>query len=392
MTEALQGIKVLDLCRSYPPAFAGMFMADFGAEVIRIDPPGFVFPVPTKGGAEAWAAYYCLDRNKKSLTLNLKSKKALDVFFKLIKESDVLIENSRPGTMDKIGIGYSAVSKVNPKLVYCSVSGYGQTGPYKDLPGHDSNYLGVAGMLSIIGEKGGPPVAPSNIVGDMAGAGMHTLAAVLIALLARERTGKGQFLDVSYTDSVFSLFGFEIAMYYLTGIEPKRGMIFRTGSEALVNSYECKDGEWFNIACVEEKLWVNLCKAMGCEQFIPYQWPGDNEAKRQEMLTWFRKKFKEKTRAEWWEWAKDKDIAAGPVWNLPEALKDPQMVQRQMVMKVKHPKFDEVTQAGFPLKLHDTPAKFKKFGPMPGEHTDEILKSLGYKAAEIKALQDEGVV
>ena len=391
MTEALEKIKVIDLCRSYPPAFASMFLADFGAEVIRLDSPGFSFPVPMKGGPESFSAYYALDRNKKSISLNLKSSQGREIFFKLAVQADVIIENSKPGTMEKLGIAYPTIDKLNPGIIYCSVSGYGQEGPYKMLPGHDSNYLGITGALNMIGDKEGPPVPPSNIIADMAGAGMYSLSAILIALIARGKTGKGQFIDISYTDAVFSLLTYETAMYFLTGIAPRRGETFMTGSEPYYASYKTKDGKYFNIGCVEPRLWENLCKALELDQFIPYQHPQD-EKKREEIFSSFRKKFLTKTRDEWWEWSKDKDIAAAPVLDLEEAFSDPQIVDRKMIMDLDHPSLGKVKQVGFPLKLSNTPGKFKTFGPISGQHTVPILKELGYNDEEIDSLRKTGVV
>jgi len=390
MKEALKHIKVIDLCRSYPPAFASAIMADFGADVIKIDVPGFSFPLPMLQGPES-LAFWFLDRNKRALSLKLKSEKGREIFFQLARQSDVIIENSKPGTMDTLGIGYSTIKEINPRIVYCSVSGYGQDGPYSQLPGHDSNYLSIAGALSLLGEKDGPPIIPSNIIGDMAGAGMHSLAAVLIALMARENTGQGQFIDVSYTDGVFSLLAVQTALYLLTGIPPRRGEHLLTGSEPFFSNYRTKDGQYFNIACIEPWLWENLCNALGCEEFIPYQWTLDKK-KKEEMFSFFEKTFLTKTRDEWWEWVKGKDIAAAPVLHLEEAFDDPQIVHRLMIQEVEHPTLGKIKQLGTPFKLSETPARHKRFSPTPGQHTDEILRELGYEDQDIKDFKERGAV
>ncbi|MFH1091480.1 MAG: CaiB/BaiF CoA-transferase family protein, partial [Pseudomonadota bacterium] len=330
-------------------------------------------------------------RNKKSILLNLRAEKGLEVFYKLAEKSDVLIENSRPGTMEKLRIGYAKLSEINPRLIYCSVSGYGQTGPYKMIPGHDSNYLSISGVLSMIGEKDGPPVMPSNLVADMAGAGMFPLAGILIALMAREKTGRGQFLDMSYMDGVASMAGFETAMYLLTGMEPRRGEFLRGGSEPFLHTYKTKDGKWFNIACLEPNLWRNLCKALDREDLIPQQWTGDPQ-KKEEMFTFFRETFLTRTRDEWWEWAKDKDIAASPVLELVESFDDPQIRDREMILELDHPTLGKVKQAGFPLKLSETPGRFKDFGPTPGRDTLEVLQGLGYTEKDIEALRQAGAI
>ncbi|UCE74338.1 MAG: CoA transferase [Methanomassiliicoccales archaeon] len=387
----MEGLKVIDLCRSYPPAFAAMILADYQAEVIKVDPPGYRFPIPMKGGTEAFSAFYALDRNKKSLSLNLKSEQGREIFFKLAKQADVIIENSKPGSMEKLGIGYLTIRNLNPRIIYCSVSGYGQDGPYKMYPGHDSNYLALSGILDMIGEKGGPPVTPSNLIADMAGAGVFSLTGILMALLAREKTGKGQFIDISYTDAVFSLLSFETAMYFLTGIAPRRGETFRTGSEPCYASYKTKDGKYFNIACVEPRLWENLCRALDLDQLIPYQWPTD-EKKRKEVFSLLRRTFIKKTRNEWWEWVKDKDIGAAPVSELEEAFNDPQLVHRKMIIDLDHPNLGKVKQVGFPFKLSDAVCKFRNFAPIAGQDTTGILNDLGYGEKEINELKALGVI
>ena len=282
MKAALENLKVIDLCRSYPPAFASAIMADFGAHVIRIDVPGFSLPIPMEGGSEVFSAYWFLDRNKKGLSLNLKSGQGLEIFYKLAERADVILENSKPGTMDGLGIGYKAIRKKTPRIIYCSVSGFGKNGPYSHLPGHDPNYLSIAGALGLLGEKDRPPIIPSNIIADMAGAAMHSLTAIMIALLAREKTGKGQFIDISYTDAVFSLLAAQTATYFLTGTPPRRGEHMMTGSEPFLANYQTKDGNYINIACVEPWLWENLCLSLRCEEFIPHQWTKDQKKKEEQ--------------------------------------------------------------------------------------------------------------
>jgi crotonobetainyl-CoA:carnitine CoA-transferase CaiB-like acyl-CoA transferase len=391
LKEALKGLKVIDLCRSYPPAFAAMFLADFGADVIRIDTPGFLAPVPFEEDPERFAAYYALDRNKRSLSIELKSNEGLAIFFKLAKGADIIIENSTPGTMEALGIDYTKIRTLNPKIIYCSVSGYGQTGPYKSLPGHDSNYLSISGALGLIGEKEGPPVTPSNLVADMSGGGMHSLAAILIALLAREKIGKGQYIDISYTDTVLSMLTFEATLYFLTGIVPKRGETWRTGSEPFYSSYQTRDGKYINVACIEHRLWEDLCRALGCEQFIPFEWTKEDN-KREEIFSFFTKTFLSKTRDEWWEWAKDKCIALTPVLDLDEALNDSQLGHREMILEFEHVSHGRIKQTGFPLKLSESPARFRRFSPRPGEHSLEILKELGYDEQQIRHFKSTGVV
>ncbi len=390
MKEALENIRVIDLCRSYPPAFAAAIMGDFGADVIKIDVPGFSLPLPMLQRPDS-LAFWFFDKNKRALSLNLKSEQGREIFFKLARQTDVIIENSMPGTMDGLGIGYSTIKEINSRIVYCSVSGYGQDGPYSQLPGHDSNYLSIAGALSLFGQKNGPPIMSSGIIADMAGGAMHSLAAVLIALLAREKTGEGQFIDVSYTDGVFSLLAVPAALYLLTGISPRRGEHMLTGSEPFLSNYKTKDGQYFNIACFEPRLWENLCHALRCEEFIPDQWTLDKR-KKEKMFSFFEKTFLTKTRDEWWEWAKDKGIAVAPVLHLEEAFNDPQILHRLMIHEVEHPTLGKIKQLGTPFKLSETPARQKGFSPTPGQHTDQILRELGYADQDIKDFKERGAV
>ncbi len=233
MTQALEGIKVLDLTRAYPSAAASMVLADFGADVIRVDPVGTsIIRLPYLKVTEAeFAAYLSQNRNKRSIKVNFRSEQGREVVYKLARESDVFLENSRPGTMERLGMSYETLKGINPRLIYCSVSGYGQDGPYRDLIGHDANFLGVSGVLSLIGPKDGPPTPPSNIVEGMAGAGLCPVIGILIALIAGEKTGRGKFVDISYTDGAFSLLSFEVTQHFLTGKVRMRGETVQTGAE-----------------------------------------------------------------------------------------------------------------------------------------------------------------
>ncbi|MBN1690881.1 MAG: CoA transferase [Dehalococcoidia bacterium] len=391
MIQALDGIKVLDLCRGYPPAFAAMHMGDFGADVIKVDPVGYVLALPMEAAAQTMSAYTFIDRNKRSIKLNLKSEQGKEVIYKLIKKMDVLVENSRPGTMEKLGIGYDTLKEINPRLVFCAVSGYGQTGPYRDIVGHDANFMAISGALSLIGPKDGPPCWPSNMVADFAGAGLHPLIGILIALQARERTGKGQLVDIAYLDSVFSLISFDATMYMVSGEKRRRGLTPQTGGEPHCSTYLTKDNEYITIQFIETPFWKNFCEAIGRPDLIARQWPKD-DADRQEMFKIMRELFLTKTRDEWWEWAKQRQVFFGPVLYIEEAMDDPQLRSRQMIMEKEHPVLGKIKQLGNPLKLSDTPAQFKTYCPMPGEHTDEILGEMGYSVAQIQKLRETKAV
>ena len=385
MTEALEGIRVIDLCRGYPPAFATMHLADFGADVIRIDPTGLPPALPTRDAGEKGLAYRSSDRNKRGMKINFKSEEGKKVAYNLVKTADVLIENSRPGTMERLGMGYEVLKDINPRLIYCAVSGYGQDGPYRDGVGHDLTFLAVTGALSLLGPKGGPPIKPTGIIGDFAGSALHAMIAILLALRARDKTGKGQFIDISYTDAVFSLLSFEIGMHFLTG-KRRMGETTQTGGEPCAAVYETKDGKYFTISFLEPQFWVAFCRAIGREDLASKQWP-QNDKEKEELFASLSELFLTRTRDEWWEWAKGKQLMLAPVYYLEEALQDPHMIHRGMVMELDHPTLGKVTQVGSPFKLKDTPARFKDFGHDPGHNTDEILQEVGYKKQQIEELR-----
>ena len=389
--QALEGIVVLDLGRRYPAAYTSRFLADFGATVIKVDPPGAVFPLPgidSKG--ERFPAFFAPDRNKKSMVLNLRCDEGREVFRKLAAKADVLIEGFRPGVMAKLGVDYESLEKANPRLIYCALSGYGQDGPYAKLPGHDMNYIAVAGALSQIGPKDGPPCFPSNYLADMAGAGLHGVIGILLALAAREKTGLGQFIDVAYLDGVISLLTIDSSLYFLMGKIPRRGETALTGGAPWAQVLMCKDGEYITIGCAEPRFWENLCRAIGRDDLIPFHNPP--EEKKGWVVAELQKVFLTRTRDEWWDYLKQKDTCVGPVNNFTEAFADPQVRHRQMVLEFDHPRLGKVKQTGIPIKLSRTPGSVRSLGAPIGAHTDEVLSSLGYAAPEIRKLRAGGVV
>lgn len=375
--SALDGLTVLDLNRRYPGALATMFLADFGARVIKIDPPGSTFAIPDiDTGSAEFAAHFALDRNKESIELNLKSDEGREAFYRLCKKADVLVEGYRPGVMQRLKADYATLQEINPRLVYCSVTGYGQDGPYSQLPGHDQNYCAIAGALSLIGPKNGPPYFASNMLADAGGAGMHAAVGILIALMGRERTGEGQFVDVSYLDGVISLMAYDASYYLFNGKVPMRGETINTGGAAWANNYRCRDGEYFTLACLEPHFWENLCRAVGREDLIPFQNPTPEQ--RDEISGILSHMFLEKTRDEWFEFFKGFDVCAAPVYHLDETFRDPQVVHRRMVMEVDDPKLGLVRQLGFPIKFSATPGAIRRLGVPVGTDTECVLGEIGY--------------
>ena len=396
--DALDGIVVLDLTRGYPAAQSTLFLADFGARVIRIDPPQGNLMEMQSGidpKDERYAALNRLNRNKESIIIDIRTKEGLGIFYELVKKADVLVEGFRPGVMKRSGADYDTLKEMNRRLVYCSVSGYGSYGPYAQLPGHDPCFLGITGALSMIGPHDGAPCYPSNYVGDMGGAAMHATVGILMALLARNNTGYGQYVDISFMDGTFSLMEYDVLSYLYTGLIPRREETHMTGNTISSHIFECSDGEYFLIACGEFHFWKNLCQALGKEELIPLHAgmkPGvipEDQAKGIEEL---KKVFLTKTRDEWWDLLKDKNTCVAPVNNIKEALDDPQLRDRQMVLEIEHPTLGKIKQIGFPVKLSETPAKINSLGHIMGAGTQKIMEELGYSEEEVKRLMKEEVI
>ena len=318
------------------------------------------------------------------------SEEGVNVFYRLVKKADVLVEGFRPGVMKRLRADYDTLKRINPRLIYCSVSGYGSEGPYAQIPGHDSCYLGIAGALSMIGLRDGSPCNPSNYIGDMGGAALHGLVGILIALLAREKTEQGQFVDIAYTDSVISLMEYDVLSYFFTGKVPRRGKTFMTGLMAWSNIYRCKDGEYFVLACGEFQFWENLCKAIGREDLISYY--GAPPQEQDHGIRELAKIFLTKDRNEWWDFLKDKDTCVAPVNNINEALEDPQVLHRKMVLEMEHPNLGMLKQIGFPVKLSETPAQIRSIGKIIGSDTKTIMEELGYSREEIQRLGQKGAI
>ncbi|MDP6494205.1 MAG: CaiB/BaiF CoA-transferase family protein [Dehalococcoidia bacterium] len=387
--QALEGILVLDLTRRYPGAYTAMFLGDFGAEVIKVDPPGAFFPHPDIDSQnERLAPTYAPDRNKKSIVINLKTDRGREVFLRLVKKADVLIEGFRPGVMDRLGAGYDALKELNPRLIYCALAGFGQDGPYADMPGHDMTYIALGGALSMVGARDGPPYLPSNYLADMAGAGLHGVIGILLALAARDKMGQGQFIDISYLDTVISLLAVEASFYMATGKVPRRGETFVSGGSPWAQALKCKDGEYFAIGCAEPHFWEHLCQAIGRKDLAPLHNPP--QEKRDWVVAELQKVFLTRTRDEWWDYLKDKNTCVGPVYYLDEAFEDPQVRHRRMVLEFDHPTAGRLKQTGIPIKLSETPGEVRSLGVQTGSSRDEILSWLDYSAEDIQGLRQGG--
>jgi len=288
----------------------------------------------------------------------------------------------------RLGVDYDAVSARNARIVYCSLSGYGQTGPYAQLVGHDINYIGLGGALGAIGWPGTPPAIPLNLIADFAGGGLYAAFAILAAIIAREKTGRGQYVDMAMSDGVTSLLASTVSMYFSSGMVPKPGVEFLNGGIPPYCVYETSDEKWLSIGCLEPWFWAELCKALDCEQYVPHQ---QNREKFAEIFEFMRARFKEKTRDEWFEELRQRDICVGPVYGIDEVFDDPHVKARGMIAELQHPEFGTVRQVGVGPKFSDTPGAVRTTSPKRGAHTEEALRDAGYAESEIEEMKAEGV-
>jgi len=379
MTPALAGLKLLDLSRQLPGPFCSTLLADLGMDVLTVgqpnDPMGAGIPF--------------LGRNKRSMTLNLKDPRGRQIFHRLAADADVVLEGFRPGVTARLGIDYATLARLNPRLVYCAISGYGQNGPYRDRVGHDVNYLGYAGVLATIGEADGPPIIPGVQLADLGGGALGGAVGILAALVARATTGRGQMVDVSMLDGSFGLNVYHALLSFLQGRAPARGRTQLTGRHACYAVYETRDGRHLAIGAYEDHFWAALCRHFGRPDLIPLQWADGPE--RESTFAFFRGAFLEKTLAEWCRELADVEICFGPVNTVEEAFDDPQLRHRGMVVEMETPA-GRMRFPGPAVKLSETPASVRTPPPVFGADTDGVLASLGYDAAAVARLRAEGVV
>ena len=394
MVMALEGIKVLDLSRLAPGPYCSMLLADFGADVTLVEAvPGASAKLGGGGmrrseSAERAAAYNALSRGKKSIALNLKEEKAREIFYEMVKGADVVLEGFRPGVVKRLGVDYDTLSQINPRIICCSLSGFGQTGPYSNLVGHDINYISVGGALGVTGRPGTPPAIPINLVADFAGGGMHAALAICIAIIAREKTGRGQNVDIGMSDGVLSLMTSAFTGYFSNGNVIKPGEFLLNGAVPWYNTYECSDGRWFSIGSIEPHFYEALCRVLGTEEYLERQ---HDQSVYPEMKAKWDGIFKTRTADEWMDVMSQYDICAAPVLEMDRVVTDPHNLARGMVVEVDSP-VGKVKQIGVGAKLSDTPGKVRSTGPLIGQHTDEILGELGYDASAIGDLKEKGVV
>lgn len=375
--QALTGIRVLDMSRLLPGPYCTMLLADFGAEVIKIEEPGKgdysrSFP-PFLKDFGYW--HLQLNRNKQSVVLDLKSEEGRNIFLELVKTADVVVESYRPGVLKKLGVDYETASKVNPKIVYCSLSGYGSKGPLAHKADHDLGYLSLAGVTAMSGEAGGAPAIPGVLMADM-NAALSAGMSIMIALRHAALTGQGQEIDISLFNVAMTLMPGAASLFFGSGFVAERGNNWLTGAYANYNIYATADGRYVSVGCLEKKFWRNLCIGLGKEELIDMI---DDESNHPYLKEQLAAVFKQKTMREWEEFFTAKDACVTPVLNFKEAVESEQVQANEMVLQVQDDELGAYQQLGFAMKLSKTPAQLTKRAPRLGEDTEKILARLKNK-------------
>jgi crotonobetainyl-CoA:carnitine CoA-transferase CaiB-like acyl-CoA transferase len=388
MTLPLSPYTVIDLTRARSGPTAVRQLADMGARVIQISAREDVEGDFPRRGFDSQN----LHRNKRSLTLDLKSPKGIDILKRLIAKADVVVENFRPDVKTRLGIDYDTLSKLNPRLVYGSISGFGQTGPYRDRPGYDQIAQGMGGLMSITGLPGQGPVRVGIPVADLT-AGIFLAQGILVALLERERSGKGQWVHTSLLQAMMTMLDFQAARWLIAGeIPPQAGNDHPTAIPTGV--FRTKDGH-INIAASGQNMFRRLCEALGTEPLLNdprFKSAPDRSKNRKALAVELEKAFLSRTSADWVELLNAKGVPSGPILDVKEMFENEQVQHLQMAVPVKHPALGEVRVQAPPVTLSRTPASVRLHSPDPGEHTDEILGELGFSADEIKTLRADKVV
>jgi len=397
MVLPLEGIRVLDFTNFIPGQIPTLLLAEMGADVIKIERHGVrenVYRVyhggkdPSAEDMKRWQAVNAFDRSKRSLVLNLKSEEGREIFYRLAKKSDVVIEGNRPGGMKRLGVDYDTVKRLHPKIIYCAVTGYGQDGPYSAFPGHDATFSAASGVLSVLSEGGFPPVMPGLKIADLAGA-MYATIGILLALIAREKTGRGQFVDIAMVDAALSWLIGPLIRYFEDGrVQPEKGEVLLDGKRPAYNIYRTQDDKYLCLALREPHIWEKLCRKLGREDLIPFQNPEGE--KLQEVIAALSRIFLSKNRD---EWIQDlQDVSANKVSRLDDVVSDAQMNHRKMFVDVTTPGVGTFKQVGCPIKLSETSSQVKSSAPEPGQDTKSVLKELGYSQTDMERFYASNIV
>lgn len=395
MSGALTGVRVLDLTRALAGPYCSMMLADMGADVLKVEMP------KTGDEARGWGPpfingesgyFLSVNRNKKGMTLNLKDARGQEILAKLMARADVVLQNFSPGTLEKLGFPYERITALNPRIVYCAISGFGQSGPSASKAAYDQILQGLGGIMSITGPVGGPPIKVGVPIADIA-SGMFAAYAVMVALFHRERTGQGQMIDTSLLDSQVALLTFQAQRYFLSGEAPGWG----GNCHPLIAPYELfktKDS-YINVAAGNDSLWARFCQALGLEQYVNdprFRTNADRLANRDALIAIIEERFSRSTTAEIAALLSAVGVPSGAVRNLAEVFADPQVAHLGLEQVVQHPTVGELHQTGIPYRFSESPGALRLPPPLLGQHTDEVLQGLGCATEEIGRLRQEGVI
>jgi len=391
----LDDLFVVDLSRILSGPICSMMLADMGAHVIKIEPPPHgddsrLWGPPFVGGISTY--FHSINRGKKSLGLNLKTDAGKQILWQLIERADVVMENFRPGVLEGLGFGYKAASARNPRLIYCSISGFGHTGPYRDRPGYDVVAQGESGLMDLTGYPDQPPSKVGTSISDIV-TGMYAMQGILLALLARQKSNRGQFIDISLLDSTISTLTYQSLMYLMTGKNPTR-MGTRHPSIVPYECFEVKDG-FVNIGVTNQKQCTAFCRVIGItelEKDPRFEHMRERLANYDVLKQIITPRLMKMTRDEVATELGEAGIAVGPVNTLAEALEDPQTKAREMIRELTNPEYGPIKQLGIPVKLSETPGKIEGAPPRFGEHNAEVLSMLGHSQTQIDDYRKQGVV
>jgi crotonobetainyl-CoA:carnitine CoA-transferase CaiB-like acyl-CoA transferase len=382
---ALNSLKVIDLSFFAPGRAASLYLADLGADVVCVEMPRGVRPAESRLDSDTSSRWLFYQRNKRSITLNLKTDGGRRVFCRLASDADVVLESYKAGTAARLGADYETVRQFNPKVVYCSVSGFGQTGPYREYIGHEPNYQGLSGILAQNHLEGVPPTVLPALVGDIGGGALNAVIAILAALYHRHRTGQGQYIDVAIASGILPLLG---SLPYAQWLgEDYRATSFSSGHRASFRAYETKDGKYVGISPSEPWLWERFCRVLGREDLTPLK---HKDGEDPSLVQKLKEVFAGRTRQEWIELNERENVAVTAVLNdVHEIENDPQMVHREVIVEIDYPPMGKVKQIKTPFKMSKTPPSVRWI-PRYGEHTVKVLTELGFDEGDIAALRAEG--
>lgn len=394
--KALEGVRVLDLTRALAGPYCTLMLGDYGADVIKIEIPGSGDDTRSWGPpfiGEESAYFLSINRNKRSLTLNFKEPQAVEIFHRLAKDSDVVVENFTPGVMSRLGLDYPAVRETNPNIVYCSISGFGQDGPYQSRPAYDQIMQGISGLMSITGEPDGDPQKVGIAVTDI-GAGMWAAFAIITALYHRTQQGEGQYIDISMLDAQVAWLTYQAAYYFANNEAPKR---LGAAHPTLVpyQAFMSQDGKFINVAVGSERIWERFCRGIQREDLRDnpdFATNSDRVRNRSTLVPLLQEHFLARPVAKWVEDLQAVNVPAGPINDLADVFSDPQVLHRQMLLEMPHPTLKSIKQTGLPLKFSLTPGGLDRHPPLLGEHNLEILQSLGYSDREVEQLAENSVI